>query len=225
MPASSASTSAKTRLPTPSLAPTESLSTQCGYHPSDPARVRLRRLTTCLDNGTFSYQSLSGRIGLIRNLQRDKSARNRFYTRYTNDLAALRRHVHTQRKKRNNKRLYMLTPKEQVRHVTLLLDVPVTVHVDMLRKLADVTRVTRCDPRVPFAGETRPLRVEKAKGRSSVRAQRFSRTVPDGCARYVVEVRTTKAEGMRAVWRVVRGVARAGVVVGVRVVKRLAPMV
>ena len=213
MPASSASTSPKTRLPTPSRAPTESLSTQCGYHPSDPARVRLRTLTTCLDNGTFSYQSLSGRIGLIRNLQRDKSARNRFYTRYTNDLAALRRHVHTQRKKRNNKRLYMLTPKEQVRHVTLLLDVPVTTNVEALHTLPEVERVTRCDPRVPFASETRPLRVDKVKGR----APRFSRTVPDGCARYVVTMRATKVEGMRAVRRVARAVDE---VVGVRVVKR-----
>ena len=66
---------------------------------------------------------------------------------------------------------------------------------------------------MPFAGETRPLRAEKAKRL----APRFSRTVPDGCARYVVTMRATKAEGMRAVWRVARAVDK---VVGVRLVKR-----
>jgi len=133
--------------------------------------------------------------------------------------------VHTQRKRRTNKRLYILTPKEQVRQVTLLLDVLVSAraNVEALRRLPEVESVTRCDPRVPFTSETRALRARKAKGRTGIRAQRFSRMVPDGCARYVVAVRTTKADGMRAVWRVVggveRGIEQSGVVIEVRVVK------
>ena len=108
-------------LPKPSTDSTHKLSTQCDYRPSDPPKARRHALATCLDNHTFAYASLVRRLNLIRNLQGPKL--DEYRAIYTADLEWLKKYVAQARNTRHDPRAYMLTAKEQRRHVEVLVPV------------------------------------------------------------------------------------------------------
>ena len=108
-------------LPKPSTDPTHKLSAQCDYRPSDPPKARRHALATCLDNRTFEYASLVRRLNLIRNLQGPNL--DKYRAIYTSDLEWLKKHVAQARNERHDPRAYMLTAKEQRRHVEFLVPV------------------------------------------------------------------------------------------------------
>ena len=108
-------------LPKPSTDPTHKLSAQCDYRPSDLSKARRHALATCLDNRTFAYASLVRRLNLIRNLQGPNL--DKYRAIYTSDLEWLKKHVAQARKNSHDPRAYMLTSKEQRRHVEFLVPV------------------------------------------------------------------------------------------------------
>ena len=108
-------------LPKPSTDPTHKLSAQCDYRPSDLSKARRHALATCLDNRTFAYASLVRRLNLIRNLQGPNL--DKYRAIYTSDLEWLKKHVAKARNERHDPRAYMLTAKEQRRHVEFLVPV------------------------------------------------------------------------------------------------------
>ena len=84
-----------TLLPTPSREPTNKLSAQCDYRPTDPPAARLGALVGCLEDGSFAYKSLANRLNLIRNLQ--GPTMRKYREMYTRDLKRLKQHVTTVR--------------------------------------------------------------------------------------------------------------------------------
>ena len=109
-------------LPRPSRNPTHKLSTQCDYHPSNSAETRKRALIHCLDNHTFDYKALVGRLNLIRNYQ--SADMKKYRDIYTTDLQNLKAYVKKVRKQTHDSRTFMLKANDQRRHVELLLEVP-----------------------------------------------------------------------------------------------------
>lgn len=110
-----------TLLPTPSREPTNKLSAQCDYRPTDPPAARLRALVGCLEDGSFAYKSLANRLNLIRNLQ--GPTMRKYREMYTRDLKRLKQHVTTVRATRD-RRAYMLPADAQRRHVEVVFNVP-----------------------------------------------------------------------------------------------------